>query len=78
MNKNKNESGNGQTVPTTSASEPQPQQVVPALPKEESFHSVQPEAVAPTIDGTEVKSPIVGIVYLQPSPDKPKIQKSRR
>ena len=74
MNKNEMSRGMGQTVPTMSPSEPQPQQVVPALPKEES-HSVQPEAVAPTIDGTEVKSPIVGIVYLQPSPDKPAFKK---
>ncbi|PTO39352.1 acetyl-CoA carboxylase biotin carboxyl carrier protein [Enterococcus mundtii] len=74
MNKNEMSRGMGQTVPTTSASEPQPQQVVPALPKEESY-AVQPEAVAPTIDGTEVKSPIVGIVYLQPSPDKPAFKK---
>ncbi|WYJ80611.1 acetyl-CoA carboxylase, biotin carboxyl carrier protein [Enterococcus sp. DIV1094] len=75
MNKNEMSRGMGQPVPTPMFSESQPQPAAPVAAKEESS-STQPEVVAaPIVDGVEVKSPIVGIVYLQPSPDKPAFKK---
>ncbi len=56
-------------MPVAEAANPAPAESTP-LPQETVEQSVQD-----TFEGVEVKSPIVGIVYLQPAPDKPAFKK---
>jgi acetyl-CoA carboxylase biotin carboxyl carrier protein len=66
MNKNKTSTRVNETV--TVAPTPAAVTVAPAAPATVESEGATPKA---STAGKEIKSPIVGIVYLQPSPDKP-------
>lgn len=78
MNKNESSRGMGTMAPTPVATEAPRDTVVPQTPIQQMPVSEAPqasvEASQESFEGVEVKSPIVGIVYLQPSPDKPQFK----
>ncbi|MCK6146049.1 acetyl-CoA carboxylase biotin carboxyl carrier protein [Enterococcus hirae] len=78
MNKNESSRGMGTMAPMTVATEAPRDTVVPQTPIQQTPVSEAPqasvEASQESFEGVEVKSPIVGIVYLQPAPDKPQFK----
>ncbi|EPD1733619.1 acetyl-CoA carboxylase biotin carboxyl carrier protein [Enterococcus hirae] len=74
MNKNESSRGMGTMAPMPVATEAPRDTVVPQTPIQQTPVSEAPqasvEASQESFEGVEVKSPIVGIVYLQPAPDK--------
>ncbi|MDA3973546.1 acetyl-CoA carboxylase biotin carboxyl carrier protein [Enterococcus thailandicus] len=76
MNKNNTSRGTVTAPQTMEAPAVQPVSVKPEIKADEPVK--EQTVVADTkqeIEGIEVKSPIVGVVYLQPSPDKPAYKK---
>ena len=78
MNKNESSRGMGTMAPMPVATEAPRDTVVPQTPIQQTPVSEAPqasvEASQESFEGVEVKSPIVGIVYLQPAPDKPQFK----
>ncbi|MET1141245.1 acetyl-CoA carboxylase biotin carboxyl carrier protein [Enterococcus hirae] len=78
MNKNESSRGMGTMAPMPVATEAPRDTVVPQTPIQQTPVSEAPqasvEASQVSFEGVEVKSPIVGIVYLQPAPDKPQFK----
>ncbi|AND73685.1 acetyl-CoA carboxylase, biotin carboxyl carrier protein [Enterococcus hirae] len=78
MNKNESSRGMGTMAPMPVATEAPRNTVVPQTPIQQTPVSEAPqasvEASQESFEGVEVKSPIVGIVYLQPAPDKPQFK----
>ncbi|EOA3392247.1 acetyl-CoA carboxylase biotin carboxyl carrier protein [Enterococcus hirae] len=78
MNKNESSRGMGTMTPMPVATEAPRDTVVPQTPIQQTPVSEAPqasvEASQESFEGVEVKSPIVGIVYLQPAPDKPQFK----
>ncbi|ENZ5597763.1 acetyl-CoA carboxylase biotin carboxyl carrier protein [Enterococcus hirae] len=78
MNKNESSRGMGTMAPMPVATEAPRVTVVPQTPIQQTPVSEAPqasvEASQESFEGVEVKSPIVGIVYLQPAPDKPQFK----
>ncbi|MBO1100425.1 acetyl-CoA carboxylase biotin carboxyl carrier protein [Enterococcus hirae] len=78
MNKNESSRGMGTMAPMPVATEAPRDTVVPQTPIQQTPFSEAPqasvEASQESFEGVEVKSPIVGIVYLQPAPDKPQFK----
>ncbi|MBO1102046.1 acetyl-CoA carboxylase biotin carboxyl carrier protein [Enterococcus hirae] len=78
MNKNESSRGMGTMAPMPVATEAPRDTVVPQTPIQQTPVSEAPqasvEALQESFEGVEVKSPIVGIVYLQPAPDKPQFK----
>ncbi|MCO5508546.1 acetyl-CoA carboxylase biotin carboxyl carrier protein [Enterococcus hirae] len=78
MNKNESSRGMGTMAPMPVATEAPRDTVVPQTPIQQTPVSEAPqasvEASQESFEGAEVKSPIVGIVYLQPAPDKPQFK----
>ncbi|EMF0507437.1 acetyl-CoA carboxylase biotin carboxyl carrier protein [Enterococcus hirae] len=78
MNKNESSRGMGTMAPMPVATEVPRDTVVPQTPIQQTPVSEAPqasiEASQESFEGVEVKSPIVGIVYLQPAPDKPQFK----
>ncbi|EMF0059481.1 acetyl-CoA carboxylase biotin carboxyl carrier protein [Enterococcus hirae] len=78
MNKNEYSRGMGTMAPMPVATEAPRDTVVPQTPIQQTPVSEAPqasvEASQESFEGVEVKSPIVGIVYLQPAPDKPQFK----
>lgn len=78
MNKNESSRGMGTMAPMPVATEAPRDTVVPQTPIQQTPVSDAPqasvEASQESFEGVEVKSPIVGIVYLQPAPDKPQFK----
>ncbi|MFV0559170.1 MAG: acetyl-CoA carboxylase biotin carboxyl carrier protein [Enterococcus sp.] len=73
---NKNSMSRGTQTATSSVVEEQVVSTPRQTSTQEKSDTVAPEVVQPadqvdSFDGVEVTSPIVGVVYLQPSPDKP-------
>lgn len=76
MNKNNTSRGAATAPQTMEAPAVQSASAKPEIKPDEPFK--EQSVVADTkqeIEGIEVKSPIVGVVYLQPSPDKPAYKK---
>lgn len=76
MNKNNTSRGNASAAPIAvqeTASAPTETPAPAAAPAPEAASAAQTST--PAFDGVEVVSPIVGVVYLQPSPDKPAFKK---
>ncbi|MFN6757222.1 acetyl-CoA carboxylase biotin carboxyl carrier protein [Enterococcus hirae] len=78
MNKNESSRGMGTMAPMPVATEAPRDTVVPQTPIQQTPVSEAPqasvEASQESFEDVEVKSPIVGIVYLQPAPDKPQFK----
>lgn len=78
MNKNESSRGMGTMAPMLVATEAPRDTVVPQTPIQQTPVSEAPqasvEASQESFEGIEVKSPIVGIVYLQLAPDKPQFK----
>lgn len=78
MNKNESSRGMETMAPMPVATEAPRDTVVPQTPIQQTPVSEAPqasvEASQESFEGVEVKSPIVGIVYLQPAPDKPQFK----
>ncbi|EPA8265202.1 acetyl-CoA carboxylase biotin carboxyl carrier protein [Enterococcus hirae] len=78
MNKNESSRGMGTMASMPVATEAPRDTVVPQTPIQQTPVSEAPqasvEASQESFEGVEVKSPIVGIVYLQPAPDKPQFK----
>ncbi|EOS7906533.1 acetyl-CoA carboxylase biotin carboxyl carrier protein [Enterococcus hirae] len=78
MNKNESSRGMGTMAPMPVATEAPRDTVVPQTPIQQTPVSEAPqasvEASQESFEGVKVKSPIVGIVYLQPAPDKPQFK----
>ncbi|KNB91741.1 acetyl-CoA carboxylase [Enterococcus hirae] len=78
MNKNESSRGMRTMAPMPVATEAPRDTVVPQTPIQQTPVSEAPqasvEASQESFEGVEVKSPIVGIVYLQPAPDKPQFK----
>lgn len=78
MNKNESSRGMGTMAPMPVATEAPRDTVVPQTPIQQTPVSEAPqasvEASQESFEGVEVKSPIVGIVYLQPALDKPQFK----
>ncbi|EMF0259798.1 acetyl-CoA carboxylase biotin carboxyl carrier protein [Enterococcus hirae] len=78
MNKNESSRGMGAMAPMPVATEAPRDTVVPQTPIQQTPVSEAPQASVEvsqeSFEGVEVKSPIVGIVYLQPAPDKPQFK----
>ncbi|ENZ5627447.1 acetyl-CoA carboxylase biotin carboxyl carrier protein [Enterococcus hirae] len=78
MNKNESSRGMGTMAPMPVATEAPRDTVVPQTPIQQTPVSEAPqasvEASQESFEGVEVKSPIVGIVYLQPAPNKPQFK----
>ncbi|EMF0126909.1 acetyl-CoA carboxylase biotin carboxyl carrier protein [Enterococcus hirae] len=78
MNKNESSRGMGTMAPMPVATEAPRDTVVPQTPIQQTPVSEAPQASVEvsqeSFEGVEVKSPIVGIVYLQPAPDKPQFK----
>ena len=78
MNKKASSRGMGTMAPMPVATEAPRDTVVPQTPIQQTPVSEAPqasvEASQESFEGVEVKSPIVGIVYLQPAPDKPQFK----
>ncbi|EMF0535391.1 acetyl-CoA carboxylase biotin carboxyl carrier protein [Enterococcus hirae] len=78
MNKNESSRGMGTMAPMPVATEAPRDTVVPQTPIQQTPVSEASQASVEvsqeSFEGVEVKSPIVGIVYLQPAPDKPQFK----
>lgn len=79
MNKNESSRGMNPVLPTPVVSESHRETEMgsQSLPQESITKEVKPEVAQVSkenFNGLEVKSPIVGIVYLQPAPDKPQFK----
>ena len=64
-------------VTTAAPAEPQPVAVTPAKHEVKSLANESLPQAAPVVEaeGTEIVSPVVGVVYLKPAPDKPDFKK---
>ncbi|MGG5358155.1 MULTISPECIES: acetyl-CoA carboxylase biotin carboxyl carrier protein [unclassified Enterococcus] len=75
MNKNNTSRGNAPAAAPAAVQETvsAPAETAPAAQAPEAAAAAQTSA--PAFDGVEIVSPIVGVVYLQPSPEKPAFKK---
>ncbi len=71
MNKNDSSRGMGSSVPVTEVPNVVAAEPAVSSPAQPDISKENLPSKTESFDGIEIKSPIVGIVYLQPAPDKP-------
>lgn len=68
---NKNSMSRAQTTQVETVAQPQPVAAAPVAQTVQPAPVVETAEQKPVVAGTEIVSPLVGVAYLKPSPDKP-------